>query len=84
MWTDAEARKKHCPLIKSACVGVNCMSWRWTDERVPLVREEIVAARSAYGIAAALKPRTFKRGYCGAFGEPSALPETDQAEEHAA
>jgi hypothetical protein len=80
MWTEDEAKAKWCPMVRLSadhvggginrdtkgntsranCIASGCMSWRWHVE--------------PRGLAAALQPTKFERGYCGEFGEPSARP----------
>lgn len=65
----------------SLCIASDCMSWRWQLTKVPL--PEHGKYGMAVGLAYALQPTTFERGYCGAFGQPSGRPEPSKAEDAA-
>ena len=90
MWTEEEAAKLWCPLarydknnrgvdgapIKEArCIASGCMSWRWQLTKEPLAPDARKSAGMAFGLAYALQPTTYERGFCGAFGAPSGRPD---------
>lgn len=86
MWSEAEAKKKLCPFVNRAeeingvmtvrqpslCMASECMAWRWELTKQPL--EKHVRPGLAYGLAVALQPTTYERGYCGAAGQSSGRP----------
>lgn len=57
--------------VQQLCQASNCkMGWRWDRMNEPLSNEAKVRAGTAVGLAIALQPRTYERGYCGACGKP--------------
>lgn len=61
--------------VHQACQASDCkIGWRWDVTRESLSPERTAAAGTAIGLAAALQPITFERGYCGAFGRPLVTP----------
>lgn len=88
MWTESEAREKLCPFIQEIesvvdvatfakpplCSASNCMAWRWELTRAPLSPQARREAGLAVGLAYALQPATYERGYCGAAGQASGRP----------
>lgn len=77
-------RDSHGATSKASCIASSCMSWRWVLTKEPLSRGQRSGAGMAYGLAVAMQPTTFERGYCGAFGEPSGRPPVAQSEENVA
>lgn len=57
------------------CQASACkMGWRWDLTVEPLSKDQEARAGMARGLAIALQPRTFERGYCGACGRPQVTP----------
>ena len=61
--------------VQQLCQASRCgMAWRWYPTREPLSPEARARAGMATGLAEALQPRTYERGYCGACGKPEVTP----------
>jgi len=81
MFTEALAKTKLCPFIRRGesntggmCAASQCMAWRWVLTKETLSPEQTLGAGTASGLARALQPTIFVRGYCGAAGIASGSP----------
>lgn len=61
--------------VQQLCQASACkMGWRWDLTTEPLSKQQTASAGMAVGLAVALQPRTYERGYCGACGRPAVTP----------
>ena len=72
------ASNRHCPIIKTACLGDKCMMWRWaTVKQLANAIDERVALDDGIGIDAKQFVNDWgnntrpPEGYCGLAGVPS-------------
>jgi hypothetical protein len=65
------------PDVATFCIASDCMSWRWELTKEPLPKGSNPGL--AHGLAYALQPTTFERGFCGAFGTSSGAPKAGAA-----
>jgi len=70
MISPRDAKKKICPMMKSLCLGDECMLWRWaTVEQLATSVQERIRLDDGVGSDPA---KFIAEGFCGLVGVPGA------------